>query len=114
VLRWRAPGARASALRIDFDSIAGGFKRFNQNLIAAFSLFLLATFFAGCIAAVPVIIYYAAADDGDVATAEVNENADELWQSTTQLADKRVEEKKEEELALRIMKELCANAKADC
>ena len=28
--------------------------------------------------------------------------------------DEKVEEKKEEELALRIMKELCANAKADC
>ena len=139
-----------------------------QNSIVSFSLFLIATFFAGCIAAVPVIIYYAAHEDGYVATADVDESADELWQSITELADKRVaegrikilekedsdrrlevtddvqtaeikvdpkegggskiivradvpdekdekvEEKKEEELALRIMKQLCEKAKADC
>jgi len=141
---------------------------FKQNLVTFFSLFLAATFFAGCIAAVPIIIHYAAADDGYVATAEVDESADELWQSITELADKRVaegrikivekedsdrrmevtddvqtaeimvdakegggskiivradvldekdekvEEKKEEELALGIMKQLCEKAKADC
>jgi hypothetical protein len=139
-----------------------------QNLTAFFSFFLAATFFAGCIAAVPIIVHYAKGDDGYVATAEVNESADELWQSVTQLADKRVaegrgkivekedsdrlmkvtdgiqtaevkvdpkegggseiivradipdekdkkvEEKKEEELALRIMKDLCEEAEADC
>ncbi len=107
-------------------------------------------------------------DDGYFATADVDENADKLWQSITQFADKqveegrikvlekedsdqrmdvaddvhtgeikvdekegggskiiveadvpdekeeKVEEEKEEELALRIMKQLCENAKADC
>ena len=139
-----------------------------QKLIVFFSLFLVAFFFAGCIAAVPVIIYYESTNDGYVVTADVNKSADEIWQSATQLADKRVaqgrikivekddsdrllkvtddvqkaeikvdpkedggskiiitanvpdekdekvEEKKEEELALRIMKELCEEAKTDC
>ena len=139
-----------------------------QNLTVFFSFFLAAAFFSGCIAAIPLIVHYAKGENGYVATAEVNKSADELWQSVTQLADKRVaegrikieekedsdrmmkitdgiqtaeikvdpqegggstiivradvprekeqevEEKKEEELALRIMKQLCEEAKADC
>ena len=134
---------------------------FKQKLLAFFSLFLLFVFFAGCIAAIPVVVYYYSTDDGYVATADVNKSADEMWQSTTRLAEKRVaegrvkilkkddserlikvtddvqtaqvkviskedggskiivkadvpDEKKEEELALRIMKNLCEEAKADC
>jgi hypothetical protein len=140
---------------------------FKSNLVAFFSLFLLVIFFAGCVAAIPVIVYYYATDDGYVATADVDKNADEIWQTVTQVADKRVAEgrikilkkedsdrlikvtdeiqtaqvkvlskkeggskiiikadvpseskeeeaKKEEELALRIMKNLCEEAKADC
>lgn len=141
---------------------------FKPNLVAFFSLFLLVIFFAGCVAAIPVIVYYYATDDSYVATADVEKNADEVWQAVTQLAKKRVAEgrisivqkegdpdrfirvtdeiqtaevkviskkeggskiiiradvpseskeeelKKEEELALRIMKNLCEEAKADC
>jgi quinol monooxygenase YgiN len=141
---------------------------FKSNLAAFFSLFLLVIFFAGCVAAIPVIVYYYATDDGYVATADVDQNADEVWQAVTQLAEKRVAEgrisivqkkgdpdmllrvtdkiqtaevkviskkeggskiiikadvpseskeeeaKKEEELALRIMKNICEEAKADC
>ena len=139
---------------------------FKPNLVAFFSLFLLVIFFAGCIAAIPVIYYYAS-DDSYVATADVKKNPDEIWQAVTQMADKRVSEgrikilkkedsdrlikvtdeiqtaevkviskegggskiivkadvpseskeeelKKEEELALRIMKNLCEEAKANC
>lgn len=139
-----------------------------QKLIAFFSLFFVAFIFAGCIAAVPVIVHYESTNDGFVATADVDKSADEIWQSATQLADKRVaegrlkivkkddsdrllkitddvqkaeikvepkedggskiiikadvpdekdekvEDKKEEELALRIMSGLCEEAKTDC
>ena len=140
---------------------------FKSKLVALLSLILLVIFFAGCVAAIPVIVYYYATDDGYVATADVDKNADEIWQTITQVADKRVSEgrikilkkedsdrlikvtdeiqtaqvkvlskkeggskiiikadvpgeskeeesKKEEELALRIMKNLCEEAKADC
>ena len=141
---------------------------FKQNLLAFFSLFLLVVFFTGCVAAIPVVIYYYSTDDGYVATADVKKSADEMWQATTRLAEKRVaegrvkilkkddsdrlikvtddvqtgqvkiiskedggskiivkadvpdekkeevEQKKEEELALRIMKNLCEEAKAEC
>ncbi|MGD8520137.1 MAG: hypothetical protein PVF56_03240 [Desulfobacterales bacterium] len=140
---------------------------FKSNWLAVLSLLLLVIFFAGCVAAIPVIVYYYATDDGYVATADVEKNPDEIWQAVTQLTDKRVAEgrikilkkedsdrlikvtdeiqtaqvkviskkeggskiivkadvasedkkeeaKKEEELALRIMKNLCEEAKADC
>ena len=140
---------------------------FKTNWVAVLSLLFLVTFFAGCIAAIPVVIYYYQTDDSYVATADVKKNADEIWQATTRLADKRLAEgrikilkkedsdrlikvtdeiqtaevkviskegggskiivkadvpgeskeeelKKEEELALRIMKNLCDEAKADC
>jgi hypothetical protein len=140
---------------------------FKSNWLAVLSILLLVIFFAGCVAAIPVIVYYYATDDGYVATADVDKNADEIWQTVTQVADKRVAEgrikilkkedsdrlikvtdeiqtaqvkvlskkeggskiiikadvpseskeeeaKKEEELALRIMKNLCEEAKADC
>ena len=140
---------------------------FKSNLAAFFSLFLLVIFFAGCVAAIPVVVYYYATHDGYVATADVEKNADEMWQTVTQVAEKRVaegritivqktgdpdrlirvtddiqtaevkviskkeggskiiikadvpsdtkeESKKEEELALRIMKNLYEEAKADC
>ena len=140
---------------------------FKQNLPAFSLLFFLVVFFAGCVAAIPVVIYYYSTDDGYVATADVKKSADEIWQSTIRLAEKRVAEgrmtivqkkgdpdllirvtdkiqtgevkviskkeggskiiikadlpsetkdeaKKEEELALRIMKNICEEAKADC
>ena len=143
-------------------------RNFKQNFVAFFSFFLVAAFFAGCIAAVPVVIHYESTQDGYVATAEVDESPDEIWRSTTQTVEERVregrlrilerddsdrlikvtddvqtaevnvdtkdgggsivvvkadvpdekdekaEEEKEKELALRIMKNICENAKADC
>ena len=49
-------------------------------------------FFAGCIAAIPVIVYYYASDDGFVATADVKKNPDEVWQAVIRLTDKAVSE----------------------
>lgn len=61
-----------------------------HKLIAFFSLFFVAIFFAGCIAAVPVIVHYESTKDGYVATADVKKSADEVWQAATQLTNKQV------------------------
>ena len=141
---------------------------FKQNLVAIFALFLSIVFFAGCVAAIPVIVYYYETDDGYVVTADVEKSADEIWQTITRMVEKGIaedritilqkkgdadrlirvtdkiqtaeakviskkeggakiiikadvpgekkeeESKKEEELALRIMKNICEEAKADC
>ena len=137
--------------------------------VGALSIVLLAViFFVGCVAAIPIVVYYYSTDDNYVATADVRQNADDLWLAMLQLADKRAgegegelkilkrndterlleatdgvqtgsvkiipdgrrkskiivtadvpkgEEKeldKERELAARIMKALCGEAKAEC
>jgi hypothetical protein len=45
---------------------------FKSNWLAVLSILLLVIFFAGCVAAIPVIVYYYATDDGYVATADVD------------------------------------------
>jgi hypothetical protein len=140
---------------------------FKLNMVAFLS-FLSVIFFLGCVAAIPIVVYYYNTDDNYVATAEVRKNADDLWLAVLRLAEKRAgegegnlkllkrndterlleatdgvqtgsikiipegrrkskiivtadvpkgEEKeldKEQELAARIMKNLCEEAKAEC
>ena len=45
----------------------------------------------GCVAAVPVAVHYSSSDDKYVATADVDKNADELWQAVVRAAEKRQE-----------------------
>ena len=140
---------------------------FNINKVAFVSI-LSVIFFLGCVAAIPVVVYYYNTDNNYVATAEVRKNADDLWLDLLRLAERRAaemegkleilkrndterlleatdgiqtasvkvipegrrkskiiitadlpkgEEKeldKEKELAARIMKTLCEEAKAEC
>ena len=140
---------------------------FKINKLAFVSI-LSVIFFLGCVAAIPVVIYYYNTDNNYVATAEVRKNADDLWLALLRLAERRAaemegkleilkrndterlleatdgiqtasvkvipegrrkskiiitadlpkgEEKeldKEKELAARIMKTLCEEAKAEC
>ena len=58
----------------------------------AFLSILSVIFFLGCVAAIPVVIYYYNTDDNYVATAEVMRNADDLWLRVLRLAEKRVAE----------------------
>ena len=140
---------------------------FKINKVAFVSI-LSVIFFLGCVAAIPVVVYYYNTDKHYVATAEVRKNADDLWLDLQRLAERRAtemegkleilkrndterlleatdgiqtasvkvipegrrkskiiitadlpkgEEKeldKEKELAARIMKNLCEEAKAGC
>ena len=140
---------------------------FKLNIVALSSI-LTVIFFLGCVAAIPIVVYYYNTDDNYIATAEVRKNADDLWLAVLRLAEKRAgegegklkllkrndterlleatdgfqtgsikiipdgrrkskiivtadvpkgEEKeldKEQELAARIMKNLCEEAKAEC
>ena len=140
---------------------------FKINKVAFVSI-LSVIFFLGCVAAIPVVVYYYSTDNNYVATAEVRKNADDLWLDLLRLAERRAaeaegkieilkknnterllevtdgvqtasvkiipdgrrksklvitadvpkgEEKeldKEKELAARIMKTLCEEAKAEC
>lgn len=140
------------------------FKIYMVPVISIMSVIL----FLGCVAAIPIVVYYYNTDDNYVATAEVRRNADDLWLGVLRLAERRVaetegkleilkrndterlleatdgvqtasvkiipdgrrkskiiitadvpkgEEKeldKEKELAARIMKNLCEEAKAEC
>ena len=140
---------------------------FKLNWVAFLSILSL-VFFLGCVAAIPIAVYYYSTDDNYIATAEVRKNADDLWLAVLRLAEKRAEEsegnlkilsrndterllkatdgvqtgsvkiipdgrrkskiiitadvprgedqelKKEQELAARIMKNLCQEAKAEC
>ena len=130
------------------------------------AVFLAAIFFVGCIAAIPVAVYYFETDENYVAEADARKSPDELWPEIVQLAEKakaegrieilkkddtkrlikatdgvqtaeikvtprgkresRVtiianvpkgeerEREREQELAARIMKRLCEEAKAGC
>ena len=143
--------------------------KYNFKLkMLAFLSILSIIFFLGCVAAIPIVVYYYNTDDNYIATAEVRKNADDLWLAVLRLAEKRAgegegklkllkrndterlleatdgvqtgsikiipdgsrkskiivtadvpkgEEKeldKEQELAARIMKNLCEEAKAEC
>ena len=61
---------------------------FKLNLVAFLSL-LSIIFFLGCVAAIPIVVYYYNTDDNYIATAEVRKNADDLWLATLQLVEKR-------------------------
>ena len=140
---------------------------FKLSMVAFLSI-LSIIFFLGCVAAIPIAVYYYTTDNNYVATAEVRKNADDLWLATLQLVEKRAGEgegklkllkrddterlleatdgiqtasvkiipdgrrkskiiitadvpkgekkelDKEQELAARIMKNLCEEAKAEC
>jgi hypothetical protein len=141
--------------------------KFKTNWLAFLSLLQLGILFAGCVAAVPIAIYYFQAEEGYVATADVKKDADQIWNTLVGMAEKREAEdrikilkkddatrvlkvtddvqtadlkviakekrgskiiiktdvpsesqeeelKKEEELAIRIMNNLCEEAKANC
>ena len=63
---------------------------FKLNILALF--ILTDIFFLGCVAAIPIAVYYYNTDDNYVATAEVRRNADDLWLAVVQLVEKRAEE----------------------
>ena len=143
--------------------------KFNFNLLRVTFLSVLSiSFILGCVAAIPVAVYYYKTHKHQVAHAEVRKNADDLWLAVLRLAERRAaeaegkieilkknnterllevtdgvqtasvkiipdgrrksklvitsdvpkgEEKeldKEKELAARIMKRLCEEAKAEC
>lgn len=56
--------------------------------LVCFSLLLMVAFFVGCVAAIPIAVHYFKTDDNYVATANVDKNADEIWQAVGRLADK--------------------------
>ena len=61
--------------------------------VGALSIVLLAViFFVGCVAAIPIVVYYYNTDDNYVATADVRQNADDLWLAMLRLAEKRAGE----------------------
>ncbi len=59
---------------------------------AAFLSILSVIFFLGCVAAIPIVVYYYNTDDNYIATAEVRKNADDLWLAVLRLVEKRAEE----------------------
>ena len=66
--------------------------RHNLKLVMlAFLSILSVILFLGCVAAIPIAVYYYNTDDNYIATAEVRRNADDLWLAILRLAEKRVE-----------------------
>ena len=61
------------------------------NMVTFLSI-LSIIFFLGCVAAIPIVVYYYNTDDNYVATAEVRQNADDLWLAVLRLAEKRAGE----------------------
>jgi len=58
--------------------------------VGALSIVLLAVFFfVGCIAAIPVVVHYYKSNQNYVATAEIRQNADEVWLAVLRHAEKR-------------------------
>ena len=51
---------------------------FKINKVVLLSI-VAVVFFMGCVAAVPIAVYYYSTDNNYVATAEVRKEADELW-----------------------------------
>ena len=67
---------------------------FKLNWVAFLSILSL-VFFLGCVAAIPIAVYYYNTDDNYIATAEVRKNADDLWLAMLRLAEERVGEGKD-------------------
>jgi hypothetical protein len=63
-----------------------------QSEWAAFLCILSVIFFLGCVAAIPIVVYYYNTDDNYVATAEVRKSADDLWLAVLRAVEKRVGE----------------------
>ena len=57
----------------------------------AFLSILSVIFFLGCVAAIPIAVYYYSTDDHYIATAEARRNADDLWLAIFRLVEKRAE-----------------------
>ncbi len=64
---------------------------FKLNRMAFLSI-LSVIFFLGCVAAIPIVVYYYNTDDNYIATAEGRKNADDLWLAVLRLVEKRAEE----------------------
>ena len=64
---------------------------FKINNLVIFSI-LAVIFFWGCVAAIPIAVYYYNTDDNYVATAEVRKNADDLFLAVVRLVEKRAGE----------------------
>jgi hypothetical protein len=61
--------------------------------MGALSIVLLSViFFVGCVAAIPIVVYYYNTDDNYLATAEVRQNADDLWLAVLRTVEKRTGE----------------------
>jgi hypothetical protein len=57
--------------------------------MAAFLSILSVIFFLGCVAAIPVVVYYYHTDKNYIATAEVRKDADDLWLAVLRTVEKR-------------------------
>lgn len=69
----------------------------NFNIIKVAIVSILSViFFLGCVAAIPVVVYYYNTDNNYVATAEVRKNADDLWLDILRLVERRTAEGKAE------------------
>ena len=67
--------------------------KYNFKLIIVALLSILTIIFLlGCVAAIPIVVYYYNTDDNYVATAEVRKNADDLWLAVLRLSEKRAGE----------------------
>jgi hypothetical protein len=67
--------------------------KYNFKLIIVALLSILTVIFLlGCVAAIPIAIYYYNTDDNYVATAEVRKNADDLWLAVLRVVEKRAGE----------------------
>ena len=64
---------------------------FKLNMVTFLSI-LSIIFFLGCVAAIPIVVYYYNTDDNYVATAEVRKNADDLWLAVLRVVEKRAGE----------------------
>ena len=58
----------------------------------AFLSILSVIFFLGCVAAIPIAVYYYNTDKNYIATAEVRKNADDLWLDLLRLVERRAAE----------------------
>jgi hypothetical protein len=66
---------------------------FKLNQVAIFFIISM-VFLGGCVAAVPVAVYYYKTHQNHVAAAEVRKNADDLWLALLRTVEKRVGENK--------------------
>ena len=64
---------------------------FKLNMATFFSI-LSIIFFLGCVAAIPIAVYYYNTDDNYIATAEVRKNANDLWLAVIRMVEKRAGE----------------------